>query len=168
MERSFRLNLSPEILVAFLLVFNRKSLIWAMFLWEAGQQAKVHLLWLCCRPTSYPHRKSKSLSNTTDLKAVNWSLLLVSNGNWLQQKRNTASVERFLHRCRQVSWRELLRQVWSNNRFFVSHHCFSFLWDTICCENKMFQHKEETVKLHYFKCTSCVIYWLYPGCWNCM
>lgn len=84
---------------------------------------------------------------------------LITPYHWshpLQQKRKPASVERSLHGYRQVSGRELLRQVWSNNRLFVSRPCFSFSSDTICCENKMFRNEEETVKLDCFQTTSWV------------
>ncbi len=86
------------------------------------------MLRLCSRPATYPCRKSKNLSNSTGLKTVSWSLSPVSHAGWLLKQRNVASMERLLHVYRQVSWPELLKQVWSNNRLSVTSLFWLFMW----------------------------------------
>lgn len=53
-------------------------------------------------------------------KTVSWSLSPVSHADLLLKQRDTASMARLLHVYRQVSWPELLKQVWSKNRLSLS------------------------------------------------
>lgn len=133
-RRLLRFNLSPDLLAAcfqneLALKRNYFGTHWSVLhvgylghvsvgSWPAGE----HSLCFDCAvaTTSHSHRKHRSPSNTPDLRAVNWSLPPIRTETGCKTQKDAATAEQRLHLRRQVSWPELLKQVWSNNRLPVS------------------------------------------------